>query len=102
MIREVAEITTRDGTNAEFVAAVGKAVPIFRAAKGCAAMRLEKVVETPNLFRLIVLWETLEDHTVTFRGSQGFQDWRALVGPFFAAPPRVDHSEVAVAGFGGA
>ena len=100
MIREVAEIAVKDGTEAEFVAAVEKAVPIFRAAKGCSAMRLEKVVETPGLFRLIVLWETLEDHTVTFRGSEGFQAWRGLVGPFFAQPPRVDHSEMAVAGFG--
>jgi heme-degrading monooxygenase HmoA len=102
MIREVAEITVKDGTDAEFVAAVEKAVPIFQAAKGCKAMRLEKVVETPGLYRLIVLWETLEDHTVTFRGSPGFQDWRGLVGSFFAAPPKVDHSEPAVSGFGSA
>lgn len=99
MIREVANLAINDGTETEFLAAVKKAVPLFRAAKGCTAMRLEKVLETPDLFRLIVLWETLEDHTETFRNSDDFQKWRALAGPFFSQAPSVDHSEVAVAGF---
>ena len=99
MIRETAELRIRAGEDAAFVAAVGQAVEIFRAAKGCRSMRLERVLETPGLYRLHVLWETLEDHTVAFRGSAGFTAWRALAGPFFAEPPGVDHSEVAVAGF---
>ncbi len=99
-VREVAELRIAEGSEAEFLAAVEQAVPVFRAAEGCKAMRLERVIETPGLFRLIVLWETLEHHTETFRGSEGFRRWRELAGPFFAEPPRVDHSEVAVAGFG--
>jgi heme-degrading monooxygenase HmoA len=99
MIREVAEITIDPAREADFLRAVEAAVPIFRAARGCHAMRLERVIETEGLYRLIVLWETLEAHTVGFRGSQLFQDWRALAGPFFLAPPRVDHSEVVVSGF---
>lgn len=101
MIREVAELRVKEGADAAFLEAAERAVPIFRAARGCRAMRIERVIETPGLYRLIVLWETLEDHTETFRESRGFQDWRALVGPHFAAPPSVDHSEVAVAGFDG-
>ncbi|EAR49527.1 antibiotic biosynthesis monooxygenase [Oceanicola granulosus HTCC2516] len=99
MIREVAELKIKDGTDDAFVAAVEQAVEIFRAAKGCRSMRLEKVIETPSLYRLIVLWETLEDHTETFRGSDGFQAWRALIGPCLDGAPSVDHSEVAVEGF---
>lgn len=99
MIREVADLKINPGTEAEFLAAVGQAVPIFKAAKGCVAMRLEKVIETPDHFRLIVIWQTLEDHTEAFRNSEGFQQWRALAGPFFVQPPSVDHSVVAVAGF---
>ena len=99
MIRETAEITIDPAREADFLRAVEAALPIFRAARGCRAARLERVIETPGLYRLNVLWETLENHTVDFRGSQGFLDWRALAGPFFAAPPRVDHSEVVVAGF---
>ena len=99
MIREVAVLSIKDGVEAEFLAAVEKAVAIFNAAEGCKGMWLERVIETPGLYRLNVLWETLEHHTVTFRESQGFQDWRGLVGPYFAAPPEVDHSEVVVEGF---
>lgn len=101
MIRETAELTIDPAREGDFLAAVARAVPIFRAATGCRAMQLERVIEAPGTFRLIVLWETLEHHTVTFRASQGFADWRALAGPFFTAPPRVDHSAVAVPGFGG-
>ena len=62
-------------------------------------MKLEKVLERPDTYRLMVLWDTLEAHTVDFRDSQGFADWRALAGPFFAAPPNVYHTEVVVEGF---
>ena len=99
MIREIAELTIKPGTEAEFLAAVTKAVPVFKAAKGCKSMKLEKVVETPDTYRLMVLWETLEAHTVDFRESQGFQDWRGLAGPFFAGAPNVYHAEVVVDGF---
>ena len=100
MFQEVATIRIHDGADAEFLAAVEQAVPLFQAAKGCRGMRLDRVVETPSLYRLVVLWDTIDDHMVAFRGSDDFQKWRALVGPFFAEPPAMDHAEVAVAGFG--
>lgn len=99
MIREVAELTIEPARAADFVAAVERAVPQFRAAPGCRGMRLERVMETPGLYRLIVLWDRLEDHTEGFAQSDGFRQWRALAGPFFTAPPKVDHAEVAVKGF---
>ncbi len=53
-------------------------------------------LEKPGTYRLLVEWETLEDHTVAFRNSEAFQKWRSLVGSCFAATPRVDHSETVV------
>lgn len=99
MILETAELRIKEGSEAEFLAAVAKAVPLFQNSKGCRAMRLQKVIETPGLFRLHVEWETLEDHTVTFRESEAFTGWRALVSPYFTEGPRVDHSELALTGF---
>lgn len=99
MIREVAQLKISDGSEAKFLTAVEQSVPVFKSAEGCRAMRLEKVIETPGMFRLIVLWDTLEHHTEGFRNSEGFQTWRSLAGPFFSEPPTVDHSEIAVAGF---
>ena len=49
---------------------------------------------TPERFVLQIFWDTLEDHTVGFRQSTLFTEWRAIVGPFFAAPPHVEHFEL--------
>ena len=91
MILETAEITVTDAP--AFEAAVREAVPLFLASAGCEGVDLHRVVEDPSRYRLLVRWATLEDHTVTFRGSEAFTRWRALVSPFFAAPPVVTHSE---------
>jgi hypothetical protein len=39
----------------------------------------------------MIYWETLEDHTVAFRGGPLFTQWRAIVGPYFVQPPVVEH-----------
>lgn len=39
----------------------------------------------------MIFWDSVENHTVDFRGSPAFQDWRAIVGPYFASPPVVEH-----------
>lgn len=91
MVTEIAYITIDPAKADAFVAAVGEAASLFRAAKGCHGMRLEQVYEDRAEFRLIVDWESVDHHMVIFRGSEGFQHWRALAGPFFAQPPRVEH-----------
>jgi heme-degrading monooxygenase HmoA len=100
MIVEIAEIVVKPGSRAAFEEAVATALPLFEAARGCRSARLERSVDCPERYRLVVGWETLEDHVVHFRGSPEFQRWRALAGPHFAEPPRVDHVEVALEGFG--
>ncbi|NTB87564.1 antibiotic biosynthesis monooxygenase family protein [Agrobacterium tumefaciens] len=89
-IVEVAEITVTDTD--DFEAAVAEAKPYFLAAEGCTGLALHRVVETPEVYRLIVKWRTVEDHMVTFRQSEGFQRWRELASPFFAKAPVVTHS----------
>ena len=99
MIYEIAEINVKPGTHAAFEAAVREAVPLFRQAKGCVSMRIDRTIERPDTYRLLVGWATLENHTVDFRGSENFQAWRALVGGYFAEPPKVEHVETVVDGF---
>lgn len=99
MVTEIAQIEVKPGMEAEFEAGVAKAAPVFKRAKGCKAMRLERSIEMPQRYRLFVAWETLENHTVDFRGSPDFQEWRSLVGHCFAAPPAVEHTQEAVKGF---
>ena len=93
MITEIATLTIDPAKATDFEAAVAAAAPHFKSAEGCHGMSLEKVIETPGLYNLRVLWETVDHHMVTFRNSDNFQQWRALAGPFFTEAPKVGHGE---------
>ncbi|MBX6427019.1 MAG: antibiotic biosynthesis monooxygenase [Variibacter sp.] len=99
MFLEIAQIDVKPGMEPEFEAAVAKAEPLFRRAKGCKGFELQRSVEKPSRYRLFVRWETLENHIVDFRGSPDFQTWRGLVGHCFAQPPEVEHTRKVVEGF---
>ena len=99
MVLEIAQITVKPGMEAEFEAGVAKAAAVFKRAKGCQAMALQRSIEKPERYRLFVTWATLENHTVDFRGSADFQEWRKLVAHCFASPPEVEHVTQAVHGF---
>ena len=100
MILEIAQIEVKAGMEAAFEEGVTKAAPLFQRARGCKGMELHRSVEHPSRYRLLVRWQTLENHTVDFRGSADFQEWRRLVGACFAGPPEVEHARLAVHGFG--
>lgn len=99
MIHEIAEIDVIEGHENAFEAAVAQAAPHFKAARGCRSLALNRSVENPQRYRLVVGWDTVEDHMVYFRESEAFQIWRGLVGPHFAAPPRVEHLTTVIDGF---
>jgi heme-degrading monooxygenase HmoA len=99
MVWEIAQIDLKPGAEAAFEAAVEKAVPLFKSSRGCKGMQLRRSVEQPSRYRLVVEWETLENHTVDFRGSENFQQWRRLVGEYFASPPVVEHFHRVLSGF---
>jgi len=99
MITEIAEIEVVPGHEYAFEIAVGKARLLFDAAPGCRGMELHRSIETPLRYRLLVRWDSIEAHTVDFRGSPAFQRWRELAGPHFAAPPVVEHGDTVVGGF---
>ena len=91
MITEIAQIDVKPGMEQDFEAGVAKAAPVFKRAKGCHGLTLEKSIEKPSRYRLFVQWETVENHTKDFRESADFQEWRKLVGHCFASPPEVEH-----------
>ena len=99
MITEIAQIDVKPGTEKEFEAAVAKARPLFLRAKGGLGIELHKSIEKPSRYRLLAKWATVENHTVDFRGSPDFQEWRKLVGHCFASPPEVEHVHEVVKGF---
>ena len=92
MILEVADIRIHPGQQAAFDEAIQRALATTLArSRGCRGWKVNKGVESPERYMLMVFWETLEDHTVHFRGGPLFAEWRAIVGPFFASPPQVEH-----------
>ncbi len=92
MILELADIRIPPGQQAAFDEAIVRGVTtVISQAKGFRGWKVNKGVESPERYILQIFWDTLEDHTVHFRGGPLFAQWRAIVGPFFAAPPVVEH-----------
>jgi heme-degrading monooxygenase HmoA len=92
MILEIADIRIAPGQQAAFDEAVQRGVEtVASKAVGFRGFKVNKCIETPERYVLMIYWETLENHTVDFRQGPLFPQWRAIVGPFFAAPPLVEH-----------
>ena len=92
MVLEVADIRIHPGQQTAFDEAIlrGLATVIARA-EGMHGWKVNKGVESPERYLLFIFWESLEAHNEGFRGGPLFAEWRAIVGPFFAAPPTVEH-----------
>src|SRR5262245_26531841 len=99
MILEITRINVKPGMEAEFEAGFAKAIPIFKSAPGCRGLELRRGIEKPGSYRVFLTWDTFEDHTERFFHSQGFKDWRKLVGHCYDGPPEPEHLSLAVKGF---
>ena len=92
MILEIAEIRIVPGQQAAFDEAIVRGLTtVASQAKGFRGWKVNKGIESPERYVLTIFWDTLEDHTVGFRQGPLFAQWRAIVGPFFASPPVVEH-----------
>lgn len=92
MILELADIRIHPGQQAAFDEAIERAMrTVIAKAEGFQGHQVHKGIENPERYLLQISWATLENHTVDFRGSAAFAEWRAIVGPFFAVPPTVEH-----------
>lgn len=95
MILELADFSIQPGQNAAFEAAIQHGLhTVISQAKGFEGYKLNHCIENPQRYILQIFWTTLEDHTVGFRESPAFPAWRAIVGPFFASPPVVEHFDL--------
>jgi heme-degrading monooxygenase HmoA len=92
MILEVADIRIAPGTETDFAQAAHRGIQtVIAKSKGFLGYQIRHSIESPQRFLLLLEWETLEDHTVGFRGSPAYGEWRSIVAGFFAAPPSVEH-----------
>lgn len=92
MILELADIRIHAGQQAAFDLAIARGLDeVISTAIGFRGYKINKGIESPERYVLMIFWDTLENHTVDFRESPAFLQWRAIVGPFFASPPVVEH-----------
>jgi len=92
MILEIADIRIAPGQQAAFEEAIQRGIAsVISQAQGFISAKVQHGVESPERYVLMIEWATLEDHTEHFRAGPLFPQWRAIVGPFFAGPPTVEH-----------
>jgi heme-degrading monooxygenase HmoA len=94
MILEVAILNIKDGLNNEFEAAFQIASRIIANMSGYISHQLQRCIEVENRYILLVHWQTLEDHTIGFRRSAEYQQWRSLLHHFYDPFPTVEHYEM--------
>jgi heme-degrading monooxygenase HmoA len=91
MILEIATLDIKRGQTAAFEAAFAKAQLIIAASPGYLRHELQRCVEEDHRYVLLAWWQSLEAHTVGFRESAAYQEWKALLHPFYDPFPTVQH-----------
>lgn len=91
MILEIAEFDILAGKENLFEEATRSAIAVICQSKGFLSIEFRKCLETPSRFLAFIKWETLEDHTIGFRQSPLFLEWRAILSPFFNSAPVALH-----------
>lgn len=94
MITEHALLPVISGLEEDFEEAFGRARLIIASMPGFISLSLSRSIETPSTYLLLVKWDSLEDHTVGFRGSPQYQQWRELLHRFYEPFPNVEHYDL--------
>jgi heme-degrading monooxygenase HmoA len=93
MILEVAILNVIPELTDDFEASFRKASKIISSMDGYIKHDLQRCLENENQYILLVHWQSLEDHTVGFRGSEPYQEWKKLLHHFYDPFPTVEHYE---------
>jgi heme-degrading monooxygenase HmoA len=96
MILEVAILNVVPGKESAFEDTLKIARPLIAATPGFESIKIHPCIETPNRYLLMVTWRSIEDHTVGFRQSDRYPEWRKLLHHFYDPPPVVQHYEEAL------
>lgn len=91
MILEAAFLQVAPHQASDFEAAFRQASPLIASIPGYLSHELHRCIETPGKYLLLVQWQQLEDHTVGFRASVAYQEWKRLLHHFYASFPTVEH-----------
>jgi heme-degrading monooxygenase HmoA len=93
MITEHAVLPVIPGQEADFIETMDRAKAIIASSPGFVSLRVQRCIERPSFFLLLVEWESLEAHTEGFRNSEAYQEWRSMLHHFYDPFPVVEHFE---------
>lgn len=91
MILEIAMLDVIPGQEKDFEKNFAEAEQIIASRKGYIEHDLQRCLEINNRYVLLVKWETLEDHTIGFRESKEYQQWKKWLHHFYDPFPSVLH-----------
>jgi len=91
MVTEIAILDVKHGEENDFENTFREAQNIISGMAGYVSHTLQKGIENPSRYLLKVEWETLEDHTIGFRGSKDYLKWKKLLHHFYDPFPVVEH-----------
>jgi heme-degrading monooxygenase HmoA len=91
VILESAVLDVKASQSEAFEASFREAQAIISSMPGYLSHELLSCIESPGRYLLLVRWETLQDHTVGFRGSSDYQRWKALLHHYYDPFPTVEH-----------
>ncbi len=90
-ILEVAVLNVRAGEEAAFERDFQMAVRYISSIAGYLSHELQRCLETPHRYILLVRWTHLEAHTEGFRKSAEYAEWKALLHHYYDPFPTVEH-----------
>jgi heme-degrading monooxygenase HmoA len=91
MVLEQAVLDVKPGQEPEFEAAFDRAKPLIASMPGFLSLVIQRGLERPSRYLLLVEWARLEDHTEGFRSSPEYEEWRRLLHHFYEPFPAVEH-----------
>ncbi len=93
MILEVAILNVKSGQEDNFEKDFLIAGQYISSIKGYLRHSLRKCLEQKNKYILLVDWENLEDHTIGFRLSAEYLEWKKILHHYYDPFPTVEHYE---------
>jgi heme-degrading monooxygenase HmoA len=93
MILEAVMLQVKEGMEEEYEQAFREASKIIASMKGYISHELQRCMEIKGKYLLLVKWESLEAHTVGFRQSKEYQEWKRQLHHFYDPFPAVEHFE---------
>lgn len=93
MILEAVMLNVKNGLEVDFETAFKKASNIISSMDGYLSHELHRCIEVEGKYLLLVRWESLEAHTIGFRSSPEYQEWKKLLHHFYEPFPIVEHFE---------